>query len=34
VTFVVSADWSQAPSVQQLDGLYELANRILARVTF
>jgi class 3 adenylate cyclase len=34
VTLVVSADWSEPPSVQQLDSLEELGNRILARVTF
>jgi Adenylate and Guanylate cyclase catalytic domain len=34
VTLVVSADWSLAPSVQEVESLYELSNRILARVTF
>jgi class 3 adenylate cyclase len=34
VTLVVSSDWTRTPSVQQVQSILELGNRLLARTTF
>ena len=34
VTIVVSADWSQTPSVQELESLYQFGSRVIASLRF